>query len=269
MVKGSAGTLGGGTTCTNIEMDPDSRRRFLVAGAATAGVAWAAPAVLRVDRAAAAPGSCIPFTVPWSGVSRVGSTWTATATSGDLTVTASIAARLARRATGTVAVVGSDLVVQMSGQAIGDDFVVSLAFAATSGTILEASTTIVDVDQNGRGLGCATTSRFRDEITSLSGPGLSLTPSGSVVEGPPGTWATALVCKTNDTETLGLSWSAASGVTAGGFRWVAGTPPGTGGGGLDLQLIKLTPVVMCAQGVAPAAGAPATLRAATATIVGD
>lgn len=199
--------------------------------------------MLAVDRASAAPFSCVDQTIAWSSVSG-SNPWTATAVSGSITITATITAV----STGTTEVYLSagNVVQRMSaGHSIGDFFDTAIVFSDSSGTICQASTTVLDIDQNGRGLGCATTSRFRDELSNLSGPGLSVTPQGNLAEVSPGVYASTLNCKTTDTENLVMTWAVPSGVLSGGYRWTAATPPGTDPT-LDLQLIKMVPFTVCA-----------------------
>lgn len=220
-----------------------SRRQVLLGGGAAAGMAWAAPAILRVDRAGADVFSCVDQTVAWSGIAGA-NPWTVTGTSGDITVTATVTANTT--GIGETYLSGGVLIQRMrNGHSIGDFFDTSIAFSHGSGTICQASSRILDADQNGRGLGCPTNSRFRDEISNLSGVGLSVGTQGNVAEVSPGVYASTLNCKTTDTENLVLTWTNGPGVTGGGFRWTAATPPGNNPN-LDLQLIKLEPFTVCA-----------------------
>jgi hypothetical protein len=220
------------------------RRDFLAGAAATTAAAWAAPAVLRVDRAAAAPGSCLLTEIRWTGGSFAGGVYTITGSDGGVDVQARIRPILSRRARPSVYLSGGRIVTAMSRHEIGDRWVIDLAFNGNGVTICSAETTLLDVDQNGRGLGCSTRSRFRDEITSLSGLGLAVAPTGSVIESPPGTWASTTNCKSTNTENLMLTWEDPGGVVAGGFEWQAGRPPGRSRGP-DLQLILISPLTLC------------------------
>ena len=233
---------------------------MLLGGAAAAGVAWSAPAVLGVDRAAAAPFSCVDQTVAWNSVTG-SNPWTVTGTSGDITVQARIRAFVSAGATATTTLNLGNIVQRMSGHAIGDYWNTRLTFSHASGTICQASATILDIDQNDIGLGCATVSRFNDEISNLGGAGLSVTTQGGLIQRSPGVYGSSLLCKTGDTENLAMTWSVASGVLNGRFRWTARTPP-NGSPTLDLQLIKLTPFVICAT-VASPTPAPAAASAST------
>jgi hypothetical protein len=130
-------------------------------------------------------------------------------------------------------------------------------------TAVITANTVLDLDQNGRGLGCAANSRFRDELSNLSGTGLVVTTQGNLTEVSAGVYASTLNCKTTDTENLVMTWTNGGGVTGGGFRWTAATPPGTNQR-LDLQLIKVLPFSVCAT-------IPASLTSATeaARIIGS
>lgn len=240
-----------------------TRRHVLLGGTAAAGTAWAAPSVLRVERAAADVFSCVDQTIAWTAVSG-SNPWTATATSGDITIQAVITANTT--GIGETYLSGGAVIQRMrSGHSIGDFFDTVLTFSHANGSICQATSTILDVDQNGRGLGCATNSRFRDEISNLTGAGLTLSTQGNLAEVTPGTYASTLNCKTADTENLVMTWTAGSGVTGGGFRWTAATPPGTDPT-LDLQLIKLIPFTVCATvPTAPAASSSRTARDAAGT----
>lgn len=249
--------------------DRPSRRRFVAAGGAVAGAAWASPSILRVDRAAASAGSCTPQNVAWSGLSGSGP-YTATGSSGAVSISATITPMLGG-GTSSISVSGGSIIVRMFNHPIGAYYDISMSFSAPGGTICEAATRILDVDQNGRGMGCATVSRFRDEITNLTGTGLSVTPQGGVVQSPPGTWGAfgptnptsgtpGNGCKTTNAENLLLNWSAPGGVTGGGFRYQAATPPGTSTT-LDLQLIIIEPMSLCVLGAAASAARGPVLSA--------
>lgn len=247
------------TTAVDDASGVDHRRRRLLAAGAVSAAAWAAPAVLRVDRAVAGPGSCVDNSVQWSGLTQAGNVYTATGSSGGLTITAVIQAFLRRRARPQVFLSGGQVVIAMSRHRVGEQWTIDLSFGSTVGPICTATTTLLDIDQNGRGLGCATNSRFRDEITSLYGPGLIAVPQGGLAQVPldPGTWASSLPCKTTNTENLGLTWVDAAGVAGGGFVWRAGIPPGTSQR-LDRQLIIMTPMTLCVAGTAT--GSPSALE---------
>ncbi len=222
-----------------------SRRQLILGGAATAGTAWAAPSVLRVDRAAAAPGSCVEQTIAWGSVTG-SNPWTATATAGTVTVTVTISAS----STGTVNayITGGDLITSCGpGHSIGDTFDFTVAFSNSAGVVCSARSRIIDVDQNDIGLGCPTVSRFRDEISNLTGAGLTTSTEGGLTEVSPGVFASSLSCKTGDTENLAIDWTVRTGVTGGGYRWTMGAPP-NGSTTLDFQLIKLNPFTVCATG---------------------
>ncbi|MEM7288065.1 MAG: hypothetical protein AAF480_17070 [Actinomycetota bacterium] len=228
-----------------------TRRQMLLGGAATAGTAWVAPSVVRVDRAAASAGSCAEVTIGWDSVTGSGP-WTATATAGTVTITVTITATT----TGTpnAYLSGGNLITSAgSGHSIGDTFDFSIAFSDTSGTICSATSRILDVDQNGRGLGCGTNSRFRDEILNLTGAGLTTVTEGGLAEVSPGVFASTLNCKTTDTENLAVTWAVDAGVTSGGYRWRLGTPPGTDPT-LDFQLVKLVPFTVCTTSAAGVGG---------------
>lgn len=228
-----------------------SRRQMLIGGAAAAGTAWAAPSVLQVDRAAAAPGSCTDVTIGWDSVTGTGP-WTATATSGTVTITVTITA--STTGTPNAYLSGGNLITSAGGShSIGDTFDFSIAFADSAGIICSATSRILDVDRNGRGLGCPTNSRFQDEIRNLTGAGLTTTTQGGLAEATPGVFISTLNCKTGDTENLQVNWAVAAGVTSGGYRWRLGPPPGTDPI-LDFQLIKLEPFTVCTTSVAPAGG---------------
>lgn len=143
-----------------------------------------------------------------------------------------------------------------AGHSIGDFFDTVFTFSHTSGAICQATTTVLDLDQNGRGLGCVANSRFRDELSNLCGTGLTLSTQGNLVEVSAGVYASTLNCKTTDTENLVMTWTNGDGVTGGGFRWTAATPPGTDPI-LDLQLIKVVPFSVCATVPATLTSAPA------------
>ncbi|MDH3705990.1 MAG: hypothetical protein OES57_07970 [Acidimicrobiia bacterium] len=238
-------------------------RRQLLVGAAAAGAVWTAPSIVRRDAVAAAVGSCAPITVNWTSVSGSNPTYTANGSSGTVTITATITANLSTGATPSVFISGNRIILTASGHQIGDYYDVAFSFTDSSGAaVCTASTTIIDIDQNGRGLGCPTNSRFRDEITNLTGPSLVTTPTANVIESPPGTWASNINCKTSDTQQLALAWTDSAGVSGAGFRYLKGTPPGTDTT-LDYQLIKVDPVTMCIEttgsGAAPPS-APAIAR---------
>ena len=222
-----------------------SRRQVVLGGAAAAGSAWAAPSILRVDRAAAAPGSCVEQTIAWNSVSG-SNPWTATATSGPVTVTVTISAA----STGAVNAYlsGGNLITSCGPpHSIGDTFDFTVAFSNSAGVVCSARSRILDADQNDIGLGCPTVSRFRDEISNLTGAGLTTTTEGGLTEVSPGVFASSLSCKTGDTENLILDWTVRTGVTGGGFRWTMGSPP-NGSTTLDFQLIKLEPFTVCVTG---------------------
>ncbi len=209
---------------------------------ASAGAVWVAPAVVGLDRASAAPSSCTDQTISWTSVTG-SNPWTATASSGSITIVATITAVTTGIA--DVYLAGGNVIQRMrSGQSIGDRLTTNLTFTDTAGTICQATSLILDVDQNGRRLGCASNSRFRDEISNLAGAGLTVGTQGDLALVAPGTYASTLECKTNDTENLVMTWTDVAGVGGGGFRWTAGTPPGSNPN-LDLQLIKLTPFTVC------------------------
>lgn len=189
--------------------------------------------------------------------------WTATGTSGTVTVTANVTAS----STGTVSTYlnsGNVIMACGPGHSIGDTFDVSLSFSDSGGTICSASSQILDIDRNGIGLGCATNSRFQDEISNLTGAGLSVTTQGGVSEVTPGVYRSTLNCKTTDTENLTVTWAVAAGVSTGGFRWTMGTPPGTDTN-LDFQLIKLVPFTVCTTSL-PASGSGAASVGGTASL---
>lgn len=221
-------------------------RRQLLLGSLAAGVSWSAPAIVGLDRAAAAPGSCTDVAVPWTSLNG-SNPYTATAAAGDITITVTATATLSR-GTPEFFLTGGQLVVAMSGHRIDDFWTVAIGFSHTSGTICSASTSIIDIDRNDRRLGCPTNSRFNDLITSLSGAGLAVSPNG--VTGSSGVYASPLDCKTADTQTLGLTWTVPAGVTSGGFRYVTGAPH-NGSRRVDRQLIKLAAFSVCATGGAP------------------
>ena len=182
--------------------------------------------------------------------------------SGDVSVTAVITANTT--GVSETYLSGGQLIQRMSaGHSIGDFFDTVFMFTHASGAICQATTTVLDLDQNGRGLGCAANSRFRDELSNLSGTGLVLTTQGNLTEVSAGVYASTLNCKTTDTENLVMTWTNGGGVTGGGFRWTAATPPGTNQR-LDLQLIKVLPFSVCAT-------IPASLTSATeaARIIGS
>lgn len=233
-----------------------TRRRLILGGAAAAGAAWVAPAVVRVDRASAAPSSCADVTIPWTSVTGT-NPWTATGSNGTVTVTVTVTAS-ASGAPDTY-LSGGDLITSADGHRVGDTFDFSIVFTDTAGTICRASSRIIDIDQNGRGLGCVDGARFRDEILNLTGAGLTTSAEGGVAEAAPGVWASTLLCKTTDTENLGVTWAVDTGVATGGFRWRMGRPPGSGGGRPDFQLIKLEPFTVCTTSAAAAGGTAASL----------
>jgi hypothetical protein len=236
------------------EHEGPSRRQVLLAGGAAAGVTWAAPAVLRVDRAAAELASCIDQTIAWTSVAGT-NPWTATAVSGDITITVQVIANTT--GIGETYLSGGLLIQRMrNGHSIGDFFDTTITFSHASGTICQASSRVLDLDQNGRGpaLGCASNSRFRDELSNLTGAGLTLATEGNLAQVSAGVYASTLNCKTTDTENLAMTWTDGSGVAGGGFRWTAATPPGNNPT-LDLQLIKLTPFIVCATGAGGAVAA--------------
>ncbi len=220
------------------------RRDFLRGAVATTAAAWAAPSVLRIDKAAAAPGSCILNTINWSGGSFASGVYTMVGSDGGIDIEARIRPVLHRRGRPSVSISAGRIFLGMDRHRVGNRWVVDLSFIGNGVTVCSAETTIIDVDQNGRGLGCATNSRFRDEITSLTGPGLSVTPIGSVMEGPPGTWASTNPCKSTNSDNLRLNWDDPAGVVAGGFEWRAGTPPGRSRGP-DRQIIFISPLTLC------------------------
>ncbi len=222
-----------------------TRRRLLLGGLA-AGASWSAPAIVGLERATAAPGSCTDVAVPWTSVNG-SNPYTATASAGNITITVTATASLSR-GTPEFFLSGGQLTVAMSGHRIGDFWTVAIGFSHTSGTICSASTTIIDIDRNDRRLGCATNSRFNDLITNLSGAGLAVSPNG--VTGSSGVYSSPLDCKTSDTQTLGLTWTVPAGVTSGGFRYVTGAPH-NGSRRVDRQLIKLSAFSVCATGGAP------------------
>ena len=236
-----------------------SRRQMLLGGAAAAGTAWVAPSVLQVDRAAASPGSCADVTIGWGSVTGSGP-WTATASSGSVTITVTITA--STTGTPNAYLSGGNLITSAgSGHSIGDTFDFSIAFSDSAGTICSATSRILDVDRNGRGLGCPTNSRFQDEIRNLTGAGLTTSTQGGLAEAAPGVFISSLNCKTGDTENLVVTWAVDAGVTSGGYRWRLGTPPGTDPT-LDFQLIKLEPFTVCTTSAAPAGGARLGLNSA-------
>lgn len=243
------------------ESAPDeglSRRQVLLRGGAAAGLAWATPSVLRVDRAGADVFSCVDQTVAWTSISG-SNPWTVTGSSGDITITATV--RATTTGTGETYLSGGQIIQRMrNGHSIGDFFDTALSFSHASGQICQATSRVLDADQNGRGLGCPTNSRFRDEISNLTGVGLSLSTQGNLAEVSPGVYASTLNCKTTDTENLVMTWTNGPGVTSGGFRWTAATPPGTDPT-LDLQLIKIEPFTVCAT-VAAAAVTPIQVQRA-------
>ncbi len=244
-------------------MDKDSRpvparptRRAVLLGATAASTAWAAPAVLGVDRAAAAPFSCVDQTIAWNSV--VGSNpYTATASSGSITITAAITANFAAGGTPACYLSGGRVIQGMSNHSINDFWDTTLTFTDSAGTICQATTTILDIDRNDRGLGCPALSRFNDQISNLAGAGLALTTQGGLVQTSPGVYSSSLNCKTGDTENLVMTWTVGTGVLNGGFRWTA-LAPTNGSTTLDFQLIKLTPFVVCATVPSLAAAASAT-----------
>ena len=232
-------------------------RRQMLVGTAAAGAVWAAPSIVRLDRAAAAAGSCIPKSVSWSSVTGpVGNLYTAIGTNGTTTVTAVIQRNLSGGATPSVFLSGGQLILGMQNHQIGDRWRISLTFVDVGGIVCQASTTVVDVDRNGRGLGCPTSARFEDNIDQLTGPGLVTTTFGNLTESPAGNFVSTLQCKTTDTENLGLSWTSGGIITGAGFNWRAGTPPGNNTS-LDYQVIKILPMTVCVQqtGTGLAAGA--------------
>ena len=239
---------------------PDPGRRRLLIGAAVAGAAWTAPSIVRRDAVAAATGSCTPTTVNWTSVSGSNPNYTATGTSGTVTITATITANLSGGSTPSVFISGTRLMLAVSNHQIGDYYDVAFSFSESGGAaVCTASTTVIDIDQNGRSLGCPTNSRFRDEISNLTGPSLVTTPTANVVESPAGTWGSSINCKTSDIQNLGLAWSDDNGVSGAGFRYTMATPPGSDTN-LDYQLTKVDPVTMCIEntgGGAPVGGAPA------------
>ena len=85
----------------------------------------------------------------------------------------------------------------------------------------------------------------------MGGAGLSVSLQGGlVVRSLRRLWQLTSL-QDHDTENLAMTWSSRTGVTGGHFRWTARTPP-NGSTTLDLQLIKLTPFVVCATGLTPA-----------------
>ncbi len=237
---------------------PDPGRRRLLVGAAAAGAVWTTPSIIRRDVIAAATGSCSITTVNWTSVTGSSPNYTATGTSGTVTIAATITATLFGGATPSVFISGGQLVLAVSGHRINDFYQVAFSFTDSGGAaICTASTTVIDIDQNGRGLGCGTNSRFRDIISQITGPNLVTTPTANVIESPAGSWASNINCKTADTQNLGLAWSNDAGVTGAGFRYTMARPPGTSTT-LDYQLVKVDPVVMCVEntGAGSPVGAP-------------
>ncbi len=223
-------------------------RRHMLVGTAAVGATWAAPSIVRLDRAAAAAGSCVPKSVTWSSISGpVGNVYTATGSNGSTSVTAQIQRSLSSGATPSVFLSGGRVIIGMRNHQIGDRWRIRLSFTdSAGGVICQASTTLLDIDRNGRGLGCPYNSRFEDNIDQLTGPGLVTTTFGNLTEAPAGNFVSTLTCKTSDTENLGLSWSSGGNITGAGFNWRAGTPPGTDTN-LDYQLIKMQPMTVCVQ----------------------
>jgi hypothetical protein len=244
-----------------------SRRQILAGGAASVAV-WTAPTVIGLDPVAAALGSCLPVTVNWTSRTQSGTTYTIGGTSGNISIQATIEAQLSTGANPQVSLSSGRILVAMSNHEIGDRFLVSFQFTAPPQTVTDVGLTVMDIDQNGRGLGCATNSRFRDEISSISGAGLSATPHGALVEAPIGTWASSIPCKTSNQENLDLAWSQPGGVVGTGMIWLAGTPPGNSLN-LDRQIILISPVDVCVSGGAGGGAGLSALNGAAARTLGE
>lgn len=228
----------------NQQQNASTRRQFLV-GAAGATAVWAAPSVLGVANASAANGSCVPTTVNWSGGFYSGGSYTITGSQGNISIQAVMTPQFSAGGTRGAFLSGGNFGVAMSNHQIGDRYNCSVTVSVANGNICTADYRIIDVDQNGRGLGCSTNSRFRDEIHSIAGPGVSVSGQGGIIQSPPGVWASSLPCKTTNTEVVAISLMDNSPSISSTFSWIAGTPPGDDQSRLDRQIIMISPVTMC------------------------